>query len=249
MVHETHLHLVIQAVPFSSPIVGGLTYITPSKGSRELTIPKRSRCLNHQGVFSFSKTVGFIYTLEVQLQPLFFKVGSRVSPIILVGVYQIIIFQKEVYPFSMVAGRLPGYIPEKNKVSPRTQKTNQTHHLGHFNAASGPFCCAFNKVKGMADQTRVASHCLLAAYASTAFIDHTKARNTSSQALAPDKNIPAAFYTKALLHRPLHPVHNLFLPQPEKPKVEPLLFSKNWQLYFSLVYLFWASLQRNLFTS
>ena len=31
--------------------------------------------------------------------------------------------------------------------------------------------------------------------------------------------------------------------------MEPLLFSKNWQLYFSLVYLFWAFLQRNLLTS
>ena len=127
MVHETHLYLVIQAVPFSSPIVGGLIYITPSKGSRELTIPKRSRCLNHQGVFSFSKTVGFIYTLEVQLQPLFFKVGSRVSPIILVGVYQIIIFQKEVYPFSMVAGRLPGYIPEKTRWAREPKR--QTRHI------------------------------------------------------------------------------------------------------------------------
>ena len=36
--------------------------------------------------------------------------------------------------------------------------------------------------------------------ASTAKLTHFITKNTSSQALAPDKNIPAAFYTKAFLH-------------------------------------------------
>ena len=67
---------------------------------------------------------------------------------------------------------------------------------------------------------------------------------------APDENIPAAFYTKDLLHRTLHPIHNLFLLTARKSqKVEPLFFSKNWQLYFSMVNLFSTRLQRNLLTS
>ena len=84
---------------------------------------------------------------------------------------------------------------------------------------------------------------------STAKLTHFITQNTSSQAPAPDTNIPAAFYTKAFLQWPLHPYITCFFPQPETPKSKPLLFSKNWQLYFSLVYLFWASLQRNLLTS
>ena len=85
---------------------------------------------------------------------------------------------------------------------------------------------------------------------SAAKLTHFKTQNTSSQALAPDKNIPAAFYTKAFLHRPLHPIHNPFSSHSQKsPKVEPLLFSKNWQLYFCLVYLLRASLQQNLLNS
>ena len=64
-------------------------------------------------------------------------------------------------------------------------------------------------------------------------LTHFITQNASFQALAPDKNIPAAFYTTAFLQRPLHPIHNLFLPHSQKsPKLEPLLFSKNWQLYF-----------------
>ena len=43
-----------------------------------------------------------------------------------------------------------------------------------------------------------------------------------------------------------HPIHNLFLPTATKsPKVESLFFPKNWQLYFSVVYLFLAPLQQN----
>ena len=51
---------------------------------------------------------------------------------------------------------------------------------------------------------------------STAKLTHFITQNTSSQALAPDKNIPAAFYTKAFLHRPLtSPYITCFYPQPE----------------------------------
>ena len=49
-------------------------------------------------------------------------------------------------------------------------------------------------------------------YSKTYFIT----QNASFQALAPDKNIPAAFYTTAFLQRPLHPIHNLFLPTARK---------------------------------
>ena len=51
---------------------------------------------------------------------------------------------------------------------------------------------------------------------STAKLTHFKTQNTSFQELAPDKNIPAAFYTKAFLQRPLHPIHNPFLPTARK---------------------------------
>ena len=51
---------------------------------------------------------------------------------------------------------------------------------------------------------------------STAKLTHFITQNTSFQALAPDKTIPAAFYIKAFLHRPLHPIHNLFLPTARK---------------------------------
>ena len=51
---------------------------------------------------------------------------------------------------------------------------------------------------------------------STAKLTRFINQNTSSQALAPDKNIPAAFYTKAFLQRPLHPIHNLLLPTARK---------------------------------
>ena len=41
---------------------------------------------------------------------------------------------------------------------------------------------------------------------STAKLTHFITQNASFQALAPDKNIPAAFYTTAFLQRPLHPI-------------------------------------------
>ena len=62
-------------------------------------------------------------------------------------------------------------------------------------------------------------------------------------------------YSSSLLHQSLFAMATTSPTLPvsshsqKSPKVEPLLFSKNWQLYFSLVYLFWASLQRNLLTS
>ena len=61
---------------------------------------------------------------------------------------------------------------------------------------------------------------------SAAKLIHFVAQNTSSQELAPDKNIPAAFYTTAFLQRPLHPIHNLFLPTARKAQKESPFFSR-----------------------
>ena len=58
-------------------------------------------------------------------------------------------------------------------------------------------------------------------------------------------------YSSSLLHQRLFAPATTSHTQPvsshsqKSPKVESLLFSKNWQLYFSLVYLFWAPLQQN----
>ena len=60
---------------------------------------------------------------------------------------------------------------------------------------------------------------------STAKLTHFITQNTSSQAPAPDKNIPAAIYTKAFLQWPLHPLHNLFLPTARK--------TQKWSPFFS----------------
>ena len=115
-------------------------------------------------------------------------------------------------------------------MSPRTQKTNQTHASRYFTQAfryvptmlnwSFSVCKTSWKRKGKCCAAKhQAFSCvdgLLLLGPSTAKLTHFITQNTSFQALAPDKNIPAAFYTKAFLHRPLHPIHDLFLPTARK---------------------------------